>query len=396
MSPARIFDQDLLARLIAFDTTSAQPSAPALDFVESQLALAEARCWRWPVPGQGKAELYAEVGPPSAALAPAADGLLAGGLVLSGHIDCVPASEPDWTSPPFSLTQRNGRLVGRGVADMKGFVALAVRTLCEAARLPLRQPLGLLITSDEEVGCLGAQRFVKVMQSGAQPLRLPRSVLVGEPTELRPVRMHKGHLKLRVTVHGRPAHSGLPHLGINAIERATLLLNELIALRRDLDTRRTESSRAFPECPQPVLNLGLIAGGSAVNIVPERATIDLGARLLPGQSSAPLIDEVQARLARCGLPADAWRVAVVNDSPPLHCPADAPLYQALMEGSGAVDERGVGYASDAGPLQALGLQCVVCGPGNIEDAHRANESIAREQLVDAAEMLGRLVERFCG
>lgn len=375
-------DRELLARLIAFDSVSDRPIAPIADFIADYAERAGCRVWRQVYANGAKINLILRRGPERA-----------GGLTLSGHLDVVPAAEPDWTGDPFVLREVGGRLIGRGVADMKGFVALALNALCECEDDALRHPLALLLTCDEEVGCLGAQHFAANWR-GEFPL--PPDVLVGEPTRLRPVRMHKGHLKLRITLTGKPAHSGYPHLGANAIERAAPVLGVLSALATEWRQVRTENSAYFPECPYPVLNIGLIRGGSAVNIVPERCVIDFGVRLLPGQTSAAALAEVRERLSR--LPAEtqaALALAVVNDSPPMYCPSDAALNVALCELRGDSATHGVSFASDAGPLSAAGMRCVLCGPGEIENAHRADESIGASELAEAQVLLTGLIRRLC-
>lgn len=379
---ALLADRDLLSRLVAFDSVSSRPNAPIADFLADYLADAGCRIWRDADERGEKVNLLIRRGP---------DG--PGGLLLSGHVDVVPADEPDWTSDPFRLTERGGRLYGRGAADMKGFVALAVNTLAELDAAALRRPLALLLTCDEEVGCLGAQRFAARWDS---EIPLPPDVLVGEPTLLRVVSMHKGHLKARITVTGKPAHSGYPHLGINAIERAVPVLANLTALRQELEAVRTPTSVYFAECPHPALNIGRIAGGSAVNIVPERCTIDFGVRLLPGQRTADFRPRLRACMDR--LPAEigaATTLEVLNDSPPLHCDPGATIHRELTALVGQHETLGVSYASDAGPLATLGLNCVLCGPGSIEDAHRADESIAIAQLQQARQLLDRIVRRMC-
>lgn len=376
-------DEELLARLVALDTTSHISNRAMADFICDYLAPAGVRIERFEEPGEDKVNLLLRCGP---------DG--ADGLLLCGHMDTVPADESDWESEPFALTQRGGRLYGRGTADMKSFVALAIQTLLRAdSDGRLRKPLALLLTHDEEVGAVGAQRFRRAW-SGREPL--PRSVLIGEPTRLAAVRMHKGHLKLRITVRGKAAHSGLPHLGENAIERSLPVLQMLRDLAADWRSVRTPTSEVFPECPYPVLNLAMLRAGSAVNIVPDRTTLDVGIRLLPGQDSAVVLDELRNRFCKLDEPLreSVW-LEVVNDNPPLLCDAGTPVYRHLCEILGQHETRGVSFASDAGVLAAMGLQCVLWGPGDMRSAHRANEYIEIEQLQIARAQLDAIVQRFC-
>lgn len=392
--PARLDDIALLHRLVQFDSTSARSNRAIAAWIADYLEGCGCRVELLSDAAGDKLNLLAWAGP-----APSADPARAG-LVLSGHLDTVPADEPDWRTAPFDLVEHAGRLHGRGAVDMKGFIALALNRLCGAApsagpRAPdLARPLCLLLTHDEEVGSLGAQRFVREFPRLAE---LPRSVLVGEPTGGALVSMHKGHLKLRLTTAGRAAHSGLPHLGANAIERAADVLLLLRQAAAEMRQERSPSSIAFPECPHPVLNIGLIRGGRAVNIVPDACTIDLGVRLLPGQETPACVSRLRALLA--GLPADVrdgLQFEIVNDSPPMLCDPRAPVCTAIGALLGQAEPRGVSFASDAGTLARHDFQCVLWGPGQMEHAHRANESLSVAEFEEAGRMLERIIHRCCG
>lgn len=375
-------DIALLAELVRFPSVSREPSRAIAAFAGERLESAGCRVWRQEYDDGRKLNLLARKGPERA-----------GGLLLCAHLDVVPADEPGWSSDPFRLVERGGRLYGRGAADMKGFVALALNRLAAIRADQLHSPLALLLTSDEELGSLGAQAFVREWK-GDFPL--PRSVLVGEPTGLRVVRMHKGHLRVRVSVAGRPAHSGFPHLGQNAIERAGPVIAALSQLAAEMRRERTQTSEFFPECPYPVLNLGVIRGGQAVNVVPAVCELTLGIRLLPGQRSDEAVTRVRDALAELPQPVRAAvAVEVLNDSPPMLCDAGAPLNAGLAELLGQSETLGSLYASDAGTLSRLGLDCVLCGPGDMTDAHRPDESIAIDQLAAGDALLGRIIRRLC-
>ncbi len=335
--------------------------------------------------GEGKVNVWAEMGPPAAG-----EGA---GLVLCGHLDVVPADEAGWESDPFTLTDRGDRWVGRGSCDMKGFLALALAACAAAGTEALEAPLCLLATCDEEIGSLGAQRF-----AAAPPGPLPRAVVIGEPTGLAAVRLHQGHLRLRLTLAGRAAHSGYPRGGLNAIEPAGPALEALAALRRELAAERVAASEHFPELPCAALNVGTIAGGSAVNVVPECCVVELGVRLLPGMAAGILVERVRASLASAlqDAPLTSWQLEVVNLSPPLATPADAPLHRELCDLLGQPQSVAVNYSSDGGALAMLGLDCVLWGPGSIEVAHRANEFLPKVEWQRAGELLDALIERFCG
>ena len=313
------------------------------------------------------------------------------GLTLCGHLDVVPADESDWETDPWELSDRGDRWAGRGTADMKGFVALAIDRFRRLDATDMRAPLAILLTADEEVGSLGAQRWVS---DQAAPT-LPRQVVIGEPTGLKAVRLHKGHLRLRLTIEGQAAHSGYPRRGRSAIEPAGPALVALAALRRELEDETHEDSRHFPEVPFVTLNIGRIEGGVATNVIADRCVLELGLRPLPGVSSRELTERVNATLSAALGDAD-WSLAVDNDSPPLRTRGDSPLYTALTAELGQRGDVGVGFSSDGGTLARLDLDCVLFGPGSIEVAHRANEFLPKDEFERAGGVLDHLIERFCG
>lgn len=311
------------------------------------------------------------------------------GLVLCGHLDVVPAEAAGWASDPWTLTERGDRWAGRGACDMKAFVALALDRFRRLEDSVLDAPLALLFTSDEEVGSVGAQRW---LETGFE---LPRQLLIGEPTELRAVRMHKGHLRLRLTLEGSAAHSGYPHRGVNAIEPAGRAITALTALRSELEAERPEHHQQFAEVPFVTLNLGRIDGGVATNVIPDRCTLELGLRPLPGMKAADLVPRVEQTLA-AALGATPWSLEIDNDSPPLLTPSSAPLYSTLCELLGQTGDESVSFASDGGTLSRAGNDCVLFGPGTIEVAHRPDEFVPKNDFQRAGEILDQLIERFCG
>ncbi len=377
---------EFLRQLIAFDSRSAVSNRPIAEFVADHAQRAGATVQIIAYAADQKANVLISRGPRSAP----------GGLLLSGHLDVVPADEPSWSSDPFTLSEGRGalagRYVGRGVADMKGFVALALQLLCETRDDALRAPLRLLLTADEEVGSKGAQAFAR---QWSEPL--PPSVIVGEPTNLQVVRMHKGHLRLRIRIAGKPAHSGYPHLGENAIERAGEVIAALTEVVREWRDLRQQFGEHFPDCPHPVLNLGTIRGGAAVNIVPDACELMLGVRLLPSQETAWAIGVIEAALKR--LPERtraATTLEIDNDSPPMLCPTEAEVLTRTTRRLGQASTLGVSYASDAGTLQRMGMNCILLGPGDIADAHKADESLDIAQWRAARPLFEGLIRDFCG
>jgi acetylornithine deacetylase len=312
------------------------------------------------------------------------------GLVLSGHMDVVPAEESDWRSDPFSLTESGDRYVGRGTADMKGFLALAANRVAAADASTLRRPLALLFTYDEEVGTLGARRFTETF---APIARLPRHVVIGEPTALRVVRAHKGMIRLRLEFTGRAAHSGYPHLGRSAIEPAARAIVALSVLRRELEAERPPNGDVFPAVPFVALNVGTVVGGSAANVIPDRCEIHLGIRVLPGMTVDDVASRVRASVA--GAVEEPFSLEPVSESPAMLLDPDAPIYRALCEAVGQHDSHSVMFASDAGWLQRAGFDSVLFGPGSIEVAHQSNEFLPVGEFRRAGEVLDGLIHRSC-
>jgi acetylornithine deacetylase len=374
-------DRGLLARLIGFDTTSRTSNLSLADFLSNYLERRDVRILWNPSADGTKTNLIVIAGPETPDR---------GGLVLSGHMDVVPAEELDWRSDPFTLFDAGDRYVGRGTADMKGFLALAANRIAAIDTAALRHPLVLLFTYDEEVGTLGARRFT---ESYAYPERLPRNVVIGEPTELRVVRAHKGMLRLRLAFSGRAAHSGYPHLGQSAIEPAARAITALTALRRVMEAERPPNADTFPAVPFASLNVGTVSGGSAANVIPDRCEIQLGVRLLPGMAAKAMTERVRATVREAV--SGPFTLEALTESPAMMLDAGAPILRTLCEATGEPEAHSVMFATDAGWLQSAGFDCVLFGPGSIEVAHQANEFLPADQFRRAGEILNRLIRQSC-
>jgi acetylornithine deacetylase len=377
----RLSDTDLLTRLVAFDTTSSNSNLPLIDFVCDYLDDTPARIHRLPSEDGSKANLAVAVGPLPE------DGA---GLTLCGHTDVVPAVEPGWESDPFEAVRRDDTIAGRGTADMKGFLALAVQVLAEVDPETLDRQLVLLFTYDEEVGTRGARRLA---EGGGPPEPLPCRTIVGEPTSLSPARLHKGHLRVRIVIEGKAAHSGVPDLGRSAIEPAARVVVALEDLRRALETERPQYADAFRQVPFVTLNVGRIAGGVAANVIPDRCEIELGARLFPGMEAGDFLARVRAA-AESAARTSAPTIEIVGESPPALLDEKSDLWSWLSQETTA-GPVSVPFATDAGWLQRLGFECVIWGPGSIEVAHRPNEFIPLADLARARAILARAVDRWC-
>ncbi len=379
-SPALLADELLLARLVAFDTTSHRSNRELADFICDYLDRPGVRVTRHPTSDGAKLNLIIAAGP--------ADGDR--GLVLSGHMDTVPAEAEGWRSDPFTLTSVDDTYVARGAADMKGFLALAINRFAAADPTRLRHQLALLFTHDEETGTQGAKRLVDE-PDGVPPL--PRATIIGEPTGLRVLRMHKGHLRVRLTFNGVPAHSWLPHLGVNAIEGCGRAIVALSDLRAALERERPPHAEHF-EVPYVNLNVARVAGGGATNVVPADCVLDIGVRLMPGMSTQAMVDRMQSAVERA-VSRVPFELTVVGETPAMIVAEDAPIHRLLTADLGQPTTTSAPFGTDAGWLSHLGLDCVIWGPGSIEVAHKPNEWMPVGEFKRGGELLTRVVQRAC-
>lgn len=373
---------DMLARLVAFDTTSRSSNLDLINFVRDYLDGHGVASTLIPNRAGSKANLYATLGRRDAP----------GGIVLSGHTDVVPVDGQDWHSDPFQLLAAEGRLYGRGAADMKGFIASALALAPEFNQDAHRTPVHLAFSYDEEIGCVGVHSMLAHI---AEHLPRPKAVIVGEPTLMQVVNCHKGIRTFTTEVTGLEAHSSNPHLGVNAIDVAVQLINFLGRLRDEMRALGDATGRFDP--PYSSIHIGVINGGTALNIVPRQCRFQWEIRPLPNQDA----DEIVARFntyARGevlpGLRAITSQADIVTkqhaDVPPL-VPADASPAEALLTAlSGANTARAVSYTTEAGLFQAAGIPAVVCGPGSIEQAHKPDEFIAQSQLAACDAFMRRL------
>lgn len=308
------------------------------------------------------------------------------GVILSGHMDVVATDGQAWTSDPFRLTQRDGRLYGRGTSDMKGFLACMLAMVPAFRRARLARPVHLAFSYDEEIGCLGVPHLIAALPGLCAP---PLACIVGEPSEMRPVRAHKGKETLRFALSGRAAHSSTPEAGVNAIHAGAALA----LAARDLNARLAAEGpfdADFDPAHSTVM-AGVIRGGTAVNIVPDACTLDVEARSIPGQNPAEIMAVLRARaetLVAEGAALEA-RAEVLAGYPAL-APAD-PGLTALMERlSGRTALQSVSYGTEAGLFRAAGIPAIICGPGRIDRAHRPDEYILPSELADCGAMLAAL------
>ncbi|MEZ2128067.1 MULTISPECIES: acetylornithine deacetylase [unclassified Sinorhizobium] len=376
-----------LERLIAHPTVSAETNLPLIHEIEAALTKAGAVCERFPDATGKKAALLARLGPD-----------VPGGLMLSGHVDVVPAAGQDWTVPPFAITRQNGRLYGRGSADMKGFMA-SVMALAEGLDLvSLIRPLWLAISYDEEIGCIGVRPMIEAI--AARGIR-PGLVVVGEPTSMQLGLGHKGKMAFRVTARGVPRHSAEAPLALNALHLAADFIAGLRGLQDEIAVNGPRE--AGYSVPYATVHVGKLSGGTAVNLVPDRAELLMECRMMAADDSAALAERIlnvgasalaphQARFAEAAL-----EIEETGRYPGLATDAGHPAVQAFAAclPKGTVECR-VSFGTEGGLFaQALDSPVVICGPGNMEQGHRPDEFIAESQLAACDSLLVAAVDRFC-
>lgn len=372
---------ELLARLVAFDTESSKTNLPLIEAVT-------AYCADFGVPvvtthnvEGDKAAVFITLGP-----------MLDGGVVLSGHTDCVPVAGQSWTSDPFILREDNGRLYGRGSCDMKGFDAVALAMIPEFLEARLTTPIHILLSYDEEVNCLGPMDLIA--RFGVD-LPRPRAVIVGEPTLMQVADSHKSVCTYRTTVHGVEAHSAKPALGANAIAGACDLVNAISAISNALAVNGDTDPRFDPPCS--TVHVGMIAGGTARNILAKRCSFNWEFRGLPATNLKAAISRFETYAAAEALPrlnrhTDKGRIETVIEVevPGLRVETGSIAESLALKLSQSNQTIAVAYATEAGRFQAAGIPTVVCGPGSIDQAHQADEFIAVSEIDAAIAFMQRL------
>jgi acetylornithine deacetylase len=376
--------RELLGQLIAFDTTSRNSNEPLIEFVEDYLGALGVPAVR--VDYQpGKTNLWATIGPD-----------IAGGIVLSGHTDVVPVDGQAWTSDPFSAVERAGKIYGRGTADMKGFLAACLALVPEFLGKPLKRPIHLAFSCDEEVGCTGVRPLIERIVAGDLPR--PSAAIIGEPTLMKVVNGHKSTLSFVTEVEGHEAHSSLSHQGVNAIMVAGELISEITAIAGEMRERGDPTGRFDP--PYSSVHIGTISGGTARNIVPRCCTFHWETRIIPGQDPDEIPERLD-RLAETLLPAmqavsptTGITTRRKNIVPPLMPVPGSPAEALALQLTGGNDTGAVSYGTEAGLFQVAGIPAVICGPGSIEQAHKPDEFVAMSELERCEGFLRRLAE-YC-
>jgi len=374
---------DMIAKLVGFATVSRDSNLALIEYVSSYLAEHGVDSRLVPNAGNSKANLFATIGP-----------MVEGGVVLSGHTDVVPVDGQPWASDPFSLTENNGRLYGRGTADMKSFYAIALALVPEMLERGLARPIHLALSYDEEIGCLGAPAMIERI---AAELPAPRAVVVGEPTNMRIVTAHKSITGLETVVTGHEAHSSQTHRGVSAVMTAARLITFLEDMARE-NAARPASQTSF-EPPYSTIHVGTVGGGTATNIISRECRFAWDMRCIPEDDPQTFLDRFDRYCRDETLPGMQAVAPGANIVTTLRCsvPALRPESDGQAEAlvrtlTGYNSSDAVAYAAEGGQFQQAGFSTVLCGPGSIDQAHQPNEYIEKSQVHACADFMRRLID----
>ena len=367
-----------LGRLIAYPTISADSNRAMIDDLATHLERVGGRVEVLADPTNTKANLVASFGPDEP-----------GGILLSGHSDVVPVADQDWTSDPFVMSERDGRLYGRGTCDMKGFIAATLVLAQALDGKTLRRPLRFAFTHDEEVGCLGARALVPELRARGI---VPDMTVIGEPTEMRVIEGHKGCCEYTVRFSGLEGHGSAPERGVNAVEYATRYVAHLMGLRGELMLRAPENSPFVP--PWTTINIGALRGGVAHNVIAARAEVEWEMRPVQGGDGdyvkgemTTFVEDDLLPMMQAIHPAARIETEVIGEVPGLEVLPENAARDLVSRLTGANGADVVAFGTEAGLFQALGSSVAICGPGSIEQAHKADEFVSLQQLRACLSML---------
>jgi acetylornithine deacetylase len=376
---------EILRRLVARDTTSARSNLPLIEDVADYLDGFGVKVRLSGADTSVKANLFATMGPEED-----------GGIVLSGHSDVVPVDGQPWTTDPFRLDERDGRLYGRGATDMKGFIACALALAPELAGRRLKRPVHFAFSYDEEVGCVGVRALIDLI---GRELPRPAIAIIGEPTEMKVVNAHKGISSQTTTVTGRDGHSSRPQAGVNAVAYAAEVIAFLNRLAAEYASRPDHDHRFDP--PGTTFNVGMIAGGTAVNIIARECQFRWEFRPAPGVDPREVLDRLERHVAAEILPRmravdrNASVATVVDVTAPTLTPvAGSAAEELALHLSGTNACHAVSYVCEAGLFARAGIPAIVCGPGSITQAHQPDEFVAASQIAACSAFLERLIPRL--
>ncbi|MFA8444133.1 acetylornithine deacetylase [Yoonia sp.] len=376
---------EILGDLIAFPTVSTDSNLEMIAYLASHLEAAGAKVDVFLDETGRKANLFGTLGPE-----------VDGGILLSGHCDVVPVTDQPWATDPFKLTVHDGRLYGRGTCDMKGFIAATIAMAPVFARKVRDRPLHFAFTYDEETGCIGAGHLAETLiERGIRP----NVAIIGEPTEMRIVEGHKGCYEYTTHFHGLEGHGSDPDRGVNAVEYAVRYVTQLLELKNALRSKAPANSRFEP--PWTTINVGAFNGGQVHNVIAPKAQIDWEMRPVQAsdaafvkQSLQQYCDDVLLPEMRRVFPQAKIETQTMGEVDGLEPADDNAARQIVAELTGANGADLVPFGTEAGIFQKIGMDVVVCGPGSIAQAHKADEYLSSDQLVKCLEMLDKLADRL--
>lgn len=372
----------ILKDLIAFPTLSETSNLDMLAYIENLMSAHGACFTRVPHSDGSRSNLYGTIGP-----------MVEGGVILSGHTDVVPVAGQNWQSDPFALSERDGKLYGRGTCDMKGFLAVCLSLLPKMARSSLQRPIHFAFSYDEELGCLGAPTMIAALRDR---LPKPAAVIVGEPTDMKVVSCHKGCLDVTTTIRGQAIHSSLAPKGVSAVSIAAKLISWLDA-RQDMAERNADKDCPF-DPPFTTFHCGCIEGGTAPNIVAQDCHFSTDIRVVDAENAHAHLADYRAFIERDILPDMKAKSAEADISVAIE--ADIPAFRRqngnfaeilarTITGDNAV--RAMGISTEAGQFQDAGFPTIVCGPGSVEQAHQPDEFVSVDQIDQACAFIERLI-----
>jgi len=374
---------DILSRLIQFDTTSRLPNKSLIEYIAQLLEEHGVASTLIPNADGTKANMYCTIGPENTP-----------GIMLSGHTDVVPVDGQDWTRPPFELTESDGRLYGRGTADMKGFVACAITAAINASKSNLTTPLHLGFSYDEEIGCVGVQSLLEMLHNA--PIK-PAMCIVGEPTNLAVATRHKGKMSIIARCIGREAHSALAPNALNAIHLACDLVNVLRDKQQAIQENTDLTGIDPSEVPYTTVHVGRIVADQALNIVPNLCTVNFEIRHTSQDNPQELLSEIQQAAnaivenARVKAPEAAIEFDVWNAYPGLDTPEDSAVVEFVKNLVGASSTTYVAFGTEGGLFSGrVGIPTVVCGPGSMNQGHKPDEFVELDQINQCEHMLRKL------
>lgn len=366
---------DMITRLVGFDTVSRNSNMALIDYVHDYLATFGIQGHLVKSPDGKKSNLFATVGP-----------MVEDGVVLSGHTDVVPVDGQPWDTDPFTIVQKDGRLYGRGTCDMKSYIAIALAMVPQMLQAGLKRPIHFALSYDEEVGCVGAPAMIERL---VQDIPRPSAVIVGEPSSMLPIMAHKGLAVARTTVIGHEAHSSQMQRGVSAVMTAARLISHLDDMMADNKAHADPTNPFVP--PYSTIHVGMVKGGTAVNIISRECTFTWDVRVLPGDSVQTYLDRFQAYCdtllptMRAIAPEASITTELLADAAPLGSKGDDAAQRLALRLTGCKCCGVVPYATEGGQFQDNGFSVVICGPGSIDQAHQPNEYIDVSQ-VEACEV----------